>query len=536
MQAEVTGRECRWAEKRMRILISVAGKFPRSILVGFLAAAVAFAGCGTPATPGAKVAKPAATKASAASNAARSKANPVSEQGKQAAPVAVAASDEPEAPPDPVPKREPSATTLIDLVNQAQAAEFKLPELNEAKAAAAGIRKLSGKHITIYTDLAAAEEIEELPQVFDLALPEWCKYFELDEATARDWKIVGYLMKDKERFAGAGLLPESLPPFLHGYQRGSEIWWYDQPGSFYRRELMLHEGTHAFMTRFLGGAGPPWYMEGMAEYLGTHKWEGGKLMLAYNPRSKEEAPFWGRVKVIRDEYAASRGMLLTDIMRYDARAHLKNEPYGWCWGAALFLDNHPLTQKAFRNLRKNAADRSVDFSENFLKELEADWPAINEDWQLFIVNADYGYDVPRGAVVRKKEIVPLPAGGASVKIASDRGWQSTGFTVEAGKTYRITGSGRYQVAKAPQFWPCEPGGITIHYHRGKPLGMLVAAVGDTKDSAETVTPLARPVPIGTLAEITPTYAGTLYLCINEAASGLADNEGTLTVKIERTDH
>jgi len=38
-----------------------------------------------------------------------------------------------------------------------------------------------------------------------------------------------------------------------------------------------------------------------------------------------------------------------------------------------------------------------------------------------------------------------------------------------------------------------------------------------------------------LAEITPTFAGTLYLSINEAAGGLADNEGTLSVKVERKD-
>lgn len=414
---------------------------------------------------------------------------------------------------------------------QANAAEFRLPEIDEAKVAAAGIRKLAGKHITIYTDLATDPDVDELPRVFDLALPQWTGYFELDDKVAADWKVNGYLMKDKERFAGVGLLPDNLPPFLHGYQRGSEFWWYDQPGSFYRRELMLHEGTHAFMMRFLGGMGPPWYAEGMAEYLGTHKWEGGELALAYNPRTKEEAPYWGRVKVIRDEYAKSRGMLLTDIFRYDAHAHLKTEPYGWCWGAGMFLDNHPLTQKAFRKLRSEAGDRSIDFSDRFQKELAADWPAISEDWQLFVASADYGYDVQRAAVVRKETAVALPAEGATVTIQADRGWQSTGFIVESGKAYQIVAEGRYQIAKSPQPWPCEPGGITIHYHRGRPLGMLVAAIGDTKREAETVTPLANPTPVGTLAELTPTFPGTLYLSINEAAGGLADNEGTLSVKV-----
>lgn len=505
----------------------------RRLLLIFLVAALA-AGCGSPAANNAKPAKTAKASSSKQPklSPAQSPTKPGSELSKPVEQPIAAPPLPSGTPPLPPARMEKKEGTLTDLVNQATAAEFRLPEIDEAKVAAAGIRKLSGKHLTIYTDLPADPAVDELPKVFDLALPQWTKYFELDETTAADWKVNGYLMKDKERFADAGLLPDNLPPFLHGFQRGGEFWWYDQPGAFYRRELMLHEGTHAFMMRFLGGMGPPWYAEGMAEYLGTHKWEGGELTLGYNPRTKEEAPFWGRVKVIKEEYANSRGMLLPDIFRYDAHAHLKTEPYGWCWGAALFLDNHPLTQKAFRELRLKAGDRSIDFSENFFKELEPNWQAISEDWQLFIVNLDYGYDVARSAVVRKTEVAPLLAAGATVAIAADRGWQSSGFAVEAGKTYKITASGRYLVAKTPEPWPCEPGGITIHYHRGKPLGMLLAAVGDRKLEPDTITLLANPTAVGTLAEITPMVEGTLYLSINEGAAGLGDNEGTVTVKIE----
>ena len=519
------------------VLTRVSGlpRIPAVCLVAVLAA-----GCGGRVARESQPAKTAAAKFSPAIKQpklvpAQSPIKSSNEIPKPAEQPVAAPPSPSQPPPQTAPRAHPKGGTLTDLVNQAAAAEFRLPEIDEAKVAAAGIRKLSGKHLTIYTDLPADPAVDELPGVFDLALPQWTKYFELDDKTAADWKVIGYLMKDKERFAGVGLLPDNLPPFLHGFQRGSEFWWYDQPGAFYRRELMLHEGTHAFMMRFLGGMGPPWYAEGMAEYLGTHKWEGGQLTLAYNPRTKEEAPFWGRVKVIKDEYAQGRGMLLPDIFRYDAHAHLKTEPYGWCWGAAMFLDNHPLTQKAFRDLRLKAGDRSIDFSENFSKSLEADWPAIHEDWQLFIVNVDYGYDVPRGAVVRKTEVAPLPPGGAAVTIAADRGWQSSGLAVEAGKTYKITAAGRYQIAKAPQAWPCEPGGITIHYHRGKPLGMVLAAIGDVKLEKDQITLLANPTAAGTLAEITPMLAGTLYFSINEGAGGLEDNEGSVNVKIEPKD-
>src|SRR6185295_14417611 len=49
--------------------------------------------------------------------------------------------------------------------------------------------KITRKHLTIYTDVPAAPAIEELPQVFDLAVPQWLEYFELDEKTAADWMV-----------------------------------------------------------------------------------------------------------------------------------------------------------------------------------------------------------------------------------------------------------------------------------------------------------------------------------------------------------
>ena len=144
--------------------------------------------------------------------------------------------------------------------------------VDDARAAAAGIRKLPGKRLTLYTDLAGPE-IDRLPAVFEQAFPQWCRYFKVKEGDQADWHMTGFLMKDKARFVAAGLLPDDLPPFEHGYSRGHDLWLYEQPSDYYRRHLLLHEGTHGFMNTVLGGCGPPWYMEGMAEYLATHRWQ-----------------------------------------------------------------------------------------------------------------------------------------------------------------------------------------------------------------------------------------------------------------------
>jgi hypothetical protein len=417
---------------------------------------------------------------------------------------------------------------LMLAAQQSIAVDEGAPQVDERKITATGIRKLAGDHIVIYTDLPAARDIDELPKIFDAAIPLWCEYFGVNRTAADDWKVVGSVMKDKERFAGVGLYPDNLPPFPHGYCRGSQLWVYDQPSGYYRRHLLLHEGTHLFMQRFLGGSGPPWYSEGMAELLGTHRWQDGKLALAIIPRSKDEVPYWGRIKVIKDDHAAGRELSLLQVMQYDARAHLHVEAYAWSWAATAFLDQHPITQRAFRDLKTQM--RTPGLSERFRESIKDHWNEINEEWQLFVSDCDYGYDVARAAVERKPA-VELPAAGEQVTIAVDRGWQSSGLRLERGKTYHLTAQGRYQIAGQPKPWPCEAGGVTIRYQAGQPLGKLLAAVSDLEGAPLTKTPLVSPQPIGLAGDVTPAATGTLYLKINEAASGLGDNGGSLQVTV-----
>jgi hypothetical protein len=73
--------------------------------------------------------------------------------------------------------------------------------------------------------------------------------------------------------------------------------------------------------------------------------------------------------------------------------------------------------------------------------------------------------------------------------------------------------------------------VTVHYYRGRPLGMLLAAVRRDEGHGKDLTPLASPQAIGLAADFTPPHSGTLYLKINESAAHLADNEGTLTVHV-----
>ena len=427
--------------------------------------------------------------------------------------------------------------------------------IDDAKAEALGIQKLPGGRLTLYTDLSG-DEIDRLPEVFSQAFPQWCEYFGVKEGGLADWRMTGFLMKDKVRsthptkspFVVAGLLPEELPPFKHGFSRDHELWLYDQPSDYYRRHLLLHEGTHGFMNTVLGGCGPPWYMEGMAEYLATHRWRDGRLTLGYMPKNRNETPEWGRVRIIQDAVAERKALRLPQVIGFPKSRRGDTDFYAWCWAAATLLDRHPRYQERFRHLAEFV--QQPDFNERFFRLFEADWQELCEEWQLMVTNLEYGYDVARSAV----DFSPgkaLPADGAAVTIAADRGWQNTGLRLEAGVAYRLTATGRYQVAfnsplplgegpgvraadsEQPTVWWSEPNGVSIRYYQGRPLGVLLAAVRPDHPPKGSASALLHPTVIGLGTTLAPKETGTLYLKINDSAGELDDNTGELKVEVRR---
>lgn len=477
-------------------------------------------GCGAPKTPPAAktVAK---AKVSVAAKTEKKQAAPPVRPAANPSPPPLAPQPEPQDATPPFPVQAPPRLNRFEAMSK--------PVIDEERVAAQGIRKLQGKHLTLYTDLPSSPAIEELPTVFDAAVPQWQAYFGMADAKVADWKLWGYLMQDKEKFKAAGLYPDDLPDFPNGFQRGHELWLLEQPTDYYRRHLLLHEGTHGAMYHWLNGAGPPWYCEGMAELLGTHLWKDGKLVLPYMPSDKAEVEGWGRIKLLKDDYANKQAMTLVDVLKLSPTAHRENAAYAWSWAAAWFFDAHPRYQKAFRELGQHAESITGQFSADFLRQFEADIHTLQDEWQLFIGNCEYGYDVARNSL-EVKPVEPLPAAGAKATIAADHGWQSTGYRLDAGQTYRITASGEFSLRQEPRVWKSEAAGVTIRYHRGLPLGMLLAAVRDD-DRPLGITPLLTPTPIGVGSDFTPEQSGTLWLKINEFEGEWADNQGTLQVEI-----
>lgn len=401
---------------------------------------------------------------------------------------------------------------------------------NAADLKALGIREISGKHIDLFTDLPSEAAIDELPQVFDAAVPLLEKYFALGKGALDDWRVKASVIRDSERFRRADLLPPDLPPFLHGFARKRDLWVNDQPSDYYRRHLLLHEGVHALMAEFLHGMGPPWYAEGMAELLATHHWKKGELKVNYFPKTREEVPEWGRVKVLRDAVAANAIPALDEIMAYDHRAHLVAPPYAWSWAACVFFESHPKYSKAFAELQKQTELDEVKFNATFAKAFHADKSLLAHEWQAFVSEADYGCDVER-TYLQCVQAKPIDSKGLKLTLRVDRGWQSSGVLIESGKQYEIRVSGRYVIRTNPSKWESEPNGVTVHYHRGKPIGMILGAMLDESASPPATSPLLNGVAIGGGIDFLAKSSGVLYLKVNESAAELADNQGEFVVEV-----
>lgn len=401
---------------------------------------------------------------------------------------------------------------------------------------AAGIRTLKSKHLTLYTDLPSAPGVDELPRVFDLAIPLWAKFFQADVDQLKDWHVVACVMRDSERFEEYRLMPRHLPPFLHGLQHFDKIWVHEQPGPYYRRHLLLHEGTHAVMNRIFGRVGPVWYREGIAEMVGTHSYSDGKLELNIFPKDRKQVEYWGRIKIIRDDIKKRGVRQIDQIVDLPTRAFLSSDSYAWSWALQTLLHRRPEYAPICDALREEMYRSERGVTRVFSREFQKQRARLDLDWNLFIDHLDYGYDFTKEGIVFAPKTVELTTDVTTVSVDTKKAWQATGLLVPPDATIEFAANGRYQVAvdsvaDGGKPWMCEPQGVTIEYYQGRPLGQLLAAIvpqdASSEDSRFDTTVVGR------RAKMATKNGGQLFLRINERADRLSDNVGEITVRIRR---
>lgn len=405
-----------------------------------------------------------------------------------------------------------------------------LPSILVAQTTTSGFERLSGRYIDVITDMPLSDELRDLPAAFDAAVPLWCEAFGVQLDAVANWHVEAYVMLERERFRAAGLIPVGVENFVYGFQLGDQLWVTEQPSAYYRRHLLLHEGTHWFMNRRFGGNAPPWLMEGMAEWFGTHAWNGQQLFMNVIPRANTDVPYWGRISIIQDQLSKGTAPSLENILRYGNTAHQQVDAYAWSWAAVVFLKHHPDSAAAFAAMMDQPMRDDATLTRWLFNDLREQWPRLRGDWRAFVTELEYGYDISRG-MLRIGNAPVLSNQAIEVDVRTDVTWQSVGIRVNGPVTLQVKASGSYSVGRIPGPWVCEPQGVTLDYYRGEPLGKLMLAVVAEMNKEPTTTMKVTAIPIGLGGSIEVEESGELFFRVNEASSGLADNSGTLTVVV-----
>jgi hypothetical protein len=408
-----------------------------------------------------------------------------------------------------------------------------------ATARRAGLRVVEGRRLVLATDRPVREGdgVADLPAVFDQAFATWCAHFGIAPESLPDWRCFGCLMVDREAFRAAGLLPDTIPAFRNGFCARNLFWLIDQSNPAYRRHLLLHEGVHAFTITVRDLDAPPWYTEGIAEYLATHRLEPdpsgvARFVSTPLPDRPIDVEQLGRIETLRRLRDARAAPSLADVFTAHATGHHDIPDYAASWAAVALLARHPTHAATFAAAERGPLDAA------FTTRLEAapgwDAPRAARDFAAFIADIDYGWDVARMAIdwsPGKPLTKPV-----TVTVAADRGWQNTGLVLEAGHSYTLAARGRCRIGTLPDTPPgatttleSEAEGISLRWYRGRPIGRLIAAewIEDDQAGPEGFVVLAE----GARGEFTARVTGPLYLKINEAPGELTDNEGSLDVEI-----
>ncbi len=399
-----------------------------------------------------------------------------------------------------------------------------------------GIGTYESRRLRLHADIEP-EVARTLPPLMDALFEVWEQYFgPLPPAPdGSDFQMTGYLMRNQQLFRDAGLLPWRLPTFLHGRHRGQEFWMNDQEYPYYRRHLMLHEGTHCFMEALGRTEGVPiWYLEGMAELFATHHQQAdGTMSFGVMPQQSGDYVGFGRIQMIERDNQKGRFLSIDGLrqLRVDRFGH-EGQHYAWCWALCKFLNDHPRDQEAFHRLAQEYPEEGFHTASIPLFAID---PAEREaEWALFIRHLCYGFDIERAAIDFGESRPYEPGERREAAVDASRGWQSTGIQVEAGQHYEVVATGQVTLCEEPRPWISEPDGVSIHYSEGRPIGRLVGMiVGDFDDANGTAGQLSEVFELGSHAPFVAPASGVLFLCVNDFWSQRADNRGSYAVSIER---
>ncbi len=142
-------------------------------------------------------------------------------------------------------------------------------------------------HYRIHAE-AARDDAEEMGRVLEAAWPQLTEFFGAEPKLTDGRRLEVYFGATQPSFFARLKADGINPPKAGGYYspktRVAYLW--KQPTIYNTRCLLIHEATHQFhyLSNTRNRSVPmTWYVEGLAEYLGRHHWDGESLALGQLP-------------------------------------------------------------------------------------------------------------------------------------------------------------------------------------------------------------------------------------------------------------
>ncbi len=260
-----------------------------------------------------------------------------------------------------------------------------------------------------------------------------------------------------------------------------------------------HEAVHAYCALAFGTNGPVWYSEGMAE-VGQYWKEGEKGVNA--------AP-----EVI-DYLRRSEPKPLNEIVNNPLETTGDSwQNYAWRWALCHLLGHNENYTERFKPLGLAMLNRqNVDFWQVYGEQAVE----IAFEYLFFLQHVEPGYRVDLCSWDWKSKFTPLRKTGTTCRVQAGRGWQATKANLTSGETYSFEATGEWSVSSD---------------------GTRLSADGEAGGSGRLVGclfqdyELSEEFELGSLGTFVAPSSGSLFLRCRDGWGSVADNKGTISVKL-----
>jgi hypothetical protein len=260
-----------------------------------------------------------------------------------------------------------------------------------------------------------------------------------------------------------------------------------------------HEVIHAYLEQNFASQGPAWHAEGMAEV--------GRFGTPGDPSVR--CPAW-LVKHLRTHPAPSVARVVSERATKGASW----QQYAWRWALCHLLLHNPNYRDRFQRYSRRIVAGHDDQFPDAMRPLA---PQLEFEYREFIGQIENGYRVDLCAWDWQASWSPPEKRTASATLQAQRGWQPSGVLVEAGVRYRFSASGK---------WTLVHNGARLDAEGQRDgSGRLTGAIYHDDR-------LSKPFALGNSGTFTAPATGRLYLRCAEAWGSLADNGGSISVRIQ----